>query len=1617
MAEDVTGGTAQFQEVLELRVDLDLFKQEMGKVAEVYSSSLQGLGNVTLGTSDVIVALKSLESQFERLSEGATKSVTDLTSVMLETAHRVEEALNALNGKVETTATPATAPDTTPASGKSNAVLTEAEQGVLYRSRLRQKSEDEEAAANEKSLRALAQFEDAKQASDEKIARLHAQILEEQQAQEKTVREKSLRSLAQFEEAQRTSDERIARLHAQILEEQAAQEQAVREKTAKAYAQYEEQRRTSDERIGRLHAQVLEQEAAQEQSVRDKSARAYAQYDAARQKLASQVPAAELPADFFNNQPLETMRQKISQIKEEMRDAAKAKQGLFGTASIEKFIESLKNIPNMIANVLALNLAWKAAGLVIEGVASAIEAPFKAVKDGVQYVRELQTATADLQGSIAGNITLSKDYAVNFKLAGDAAEVVRKKLEDVAISTGLTVQGLQSAFKQLAEGGGGSFVTNIDQLVDLTQMFGQAMKAAGKDVNATRTLLSEIPALLAGNEAPSSKLLEVLHLTKDQWEAIRLSALKHHDLVQQLAPLLKPYLDVADEAGNRQEALINQLDLIKKRIEGAFSQQVFTAFTDALQTAKNYLQDQEGSLTSIGQIFADLVVAVIEFGKELVKTGADDWLKVLAQLLNLLTFGFKALLNVVSTIAQTLYAFRDFDLTKPFQSMEQIGLRVKTVLDSMGEKLANDLNRAAANAADIDQNTTRYRDQIDKQISDRNKVPAEAQGEVIPSLTGSQVTVGVKPTVQANDVDALLKNLATSTQIQDATKPIQQTAKNNRLQTLREELTTRVDLIKQESQEELDSVNRLEHLKDISSEEASKRRVSILDAQLVQISDAADSVLERAQKSGLNTTQIESLANLVTRVKSLAAKANDKSVTGEEDKNYDKQYAQFTQFLDREQQAFEAHQKAMQGIDQELADEGLITNEKAVQGQIDSDNRIYQQALKTLDLKIALNKEDADTVFALTQQKTQLEQAYTDRQIEESHRLRDARNKDRDAEFRYENQKRQLEVTRLQDNLNINNDNFRLSTGEQKSAQVGVASAQNDYAQAQLEQAKLQFAQALADASKDALQNGQSVDLNSQALRDARLHVDELAEAARVAAQNLQKTKEAAGPFASTLEGVFGQGKDTFGKAFGGDSFSSTIQNVGSSIQNAVGVLGKGINAIQQGVQSGGVLGGIGAGLQSFGGLVPVAGPFIQAAGAVMSLIGGLFTSQAQHIADKIKKEIDQTLKDINNGVDTSSQGLLKLEQERQEAITKLSGKKGGKKQLDQLLPGLDDAIAQLKKQIADVKQNFEDALSVLKTSSGHSEVFTQWISDWQNINKQVKDYLDAVGAAGNANAQAFLSLQLAAERSKLQDQFNEGESQAIQDALNLNELLKQRNDLEESYAEQVFSIQSRDSIQRRVSSGVETGLQLAQAKKQYQDQKNSLDYQIAQTLQKVTVEKQVFKIATDTATLQKESLALQLADTEKLKQQYLDIQNILAATAGLKPGSNGQFPGTDLLPGVAPIPGFGGTSAKPPATRTSPEIAKLQALIATITTSLEGGKFASFGGVVEKLVNKLTARLDSLTANLPSSQPAIPVLGTAQSAPISFGDIYVTGNSAKEVADGLQRELANRFRYGHAAY
>jgi hypothetical protein len=281
-------------------------------------------------------------------------------------------------------------------------------------------------------------------------------------------------------------------------------------------------------------------------------------------------------------------------------------------------------------------------------------------------------------------------------------------------------------------------------------------------------------------------------------------------------------------------------------------------------------------------------------------------------------------------------------------------------------------------------------------------------------------------------------------------------------------------------------------------------------------------------------------------------------------------------------------------------------------------------------------------------------------------------------------------------------------------------------------------------------------------------------------------------------------------------------------------------------------------------------------------MISGLFTAAAQAEAKKIQQAVDDINEKYSTGQTNLEQTLTALEQQRTDAINQLSGMKGGKQELTNLLPSLNSQIDSLKYQQTQVFKSFTDSLAVLQLQS---TTLGGMLSTWQQLNVQVTDYLGAGGDA--AKAAQFLSLSLQQQQVQTQDSLNQGELTAIQDAQTLNSLLLQKVNLAKQYAEQEFALQNSDAVERAASPAVNAAIAYQQTKATNDAAMAALIQQITYQQQRVSIEKQVFDLATSTYDLQAQANALNITSLREQVQQWKDMQTVIKS---IVEGANGLY-------------------------------------------------------------------------------------------------------------------------------
>lgn len=149
-------------------------------------------------------------------------------------------------------------------------------------------------------------------------------------------------------------------------------------------------------------------------------------------------------------------------------------------------------------------------------------------------------------------------------------------------------------------------------------------------------------------------------------------------------------------------------------------------------------------------------------------------------------------------------------------------------------------------------------------------------------------------------------------------------------------------------------------------------------------------------------------------------------------------------------------------------------------------------------------------------------------------------------------------------------------------------------------------------------------------------------------------------------------------------------------------------------------------------------GVFSGIASTIFSAIKGAFTRAAKRIAEEIHNDMTAIMTRYQNEEANLITTLNTLIAKRQEAVSRLSHRKGGQDELNQLLPEFDQAIADLQKQQKQIFENFDKQLKLLLIDENLRDIQTQF----DNIIETYKEYVDAGGEIAKANQFMTLSFE-----------------------------------------------------------------------------------------------------------------------------------------------------------------------------------------------------------------------------------------------------------------------------------
>lgn len=348
---------------------------------------------------------------------------------------------------------------------------------------------------------------------------------------------------------------------------------------------------------------------------------------------------------------------------------------------------------------------------------------------------------------------------------------------------------------------------------------------------------------------------------------------------------------------------------------------------------------------------------------------------------------------------------------------------------------------------------------------------------------------------------------------------------------------------------------------------------------------------------------------------------------------------------------------------------------------------------------------------------------------------------------------------------------------------------------------------------------------------------------------------EGIGAVVNQLRLLGGGTRDAQGNVTGG-SFLSGLRNIfrrgsglsaGSRLGGLLGLLGTGIGGAQlltsllsggfsgpgRGALTGGLLGAgglVGLGLIGtasagipLGAALPIllSNPLTAIAGIAGATIGGLLGAQrkkTRRIAQQIKDEIKESLTAFNEGRSNLRDTIGALEQERADAIRRLSGKKGGSKELQPILSEIDKQLGDLRRRQKEILEEFNTKVALLGVPEGARDAAEAIAS----ITRELKAAADA-GATAQQQIE-FLNRSLADLKVKIGRELRNEEQETLDLLLQQIDLTKQREQIEKDAAEAERNVRQRFGLERALTPEQQAALEIRKIREQKAERLKALD-------------------------------------------------------------------------------------------------------------------------------------------------------------------------------------------------
>ena len=325
----------------------------------------------------------------------------------------------------------------------------------------------------------------------------------------------------------------------------------------------------------------------------------------------------------------------------------------------------------------------------------------------------------------------------------------------------------------------------------------------------------------------------------------------------------------------------------------------------------------------------------------------------------------------------------------------------------------------------------------------------------------------------------------------------------------------------------------------------------------------------------------------------------------------------------------------------------------------------------------------------------------------------------------------------------------------------------------------------------------------------------------------------------------------------------------GEGIAGAMEYLATVAGSIGQMFQAGAankILGGATAGAM----IGAIFGPIGMAIGAAIGGLIGTISALWSRAARGIAKDVSKAVNEITNAFRA---GTAKLG----DTIRELSGEKGGEAQLEKILPGLDQALADLRKQQKDIIDAFDTDLSTLGMATGIRDV-SKAIDE---VTKRVKEFLDSlveITPEDVAKANQFLADSMREIFVGVADDVRDAELETIDLLEKEIDLQKQRSDVIKTAADQERAVRARLGITKPVTPAQQAALDIKAIREQRDEQLASIDRELKYNEAQLEGKTALFNLTLDLNALESRRLELTRLITQEWVAQRQALTDFMAA-------------------------------------------------------------------------------------------------------------------------------------------